>query len=111
MIGNNIYKLRKQRGLTLSELAERAKVSKSYLSNIERNIHINPSIQVMEKIAVVLHVDLSMLLKSEIGEVAPSIDEEWLHFIHELIEAGIKIEDIRENISLLEFIKWRQQNK
>ena len=111
MIGNNIYKLRKQRGLTLSELAERAKVSKSYLSNIERDINKNPSIQVMNKIAVVLQVDLSILLKSEIEEVDPPIEEEWLHFIHELIEAGIKIEDIRDNISLLEFIKWRQKNK
>lgn len=111
MLGNNIYKIRKQRDLTLSELAERAKISKSYLSNIERNINKNPSIQVINKIAVVLHVDLSIILKSEIGEVVPPIDEEWLHFIQELIEAGIKIEDIRENISLLEFIKWRQKNK
>lgn len=29
----------KKKGLTLSELAERAGVSKSYLSNIERNIN------------------------------------------------------------------------
>ena len=69
MIGNNIYKLRKQRGLTLSELAERAKISKLYLSNIEREINKNLSIQVINKIAVVLHVDLSILLKYEIGEV------------------------------------------
>ena len=111
MIGNNIYKLRKQRGLTLSELAKKALISKSYLSNIERNINKNPSIQVMEKIAGVLQVDLSMLLKPEIAEVEPPIEEEWLHFIQELKEAGIKIEDIRDNIILIEFIKWRQKNK
>ena len=58
MIGNNIYRIRKQRGLTLSELAKKALISKSYLSNIERNLNKNPSIQVMEKIAAVLHVDL-----------------------------------------------------
>ena len=103
MIGNNIYMLRKQRGLTLSELAKKAIISKSYLSNIERNINKNPSIQIMEKIAGVLQVDLSMLLKPEIVEVAPPIEEEWLHFIHELKEAGIKIEDIRDNIVLIEF--------
>lgn len=39
MLGKNIYQFRKKRGLTLSELAERAGVSKSYLSNIERNIN------------------------------------------------------------------------
>ena len=111
MIGNKIYNLRKQRGLTLSELAKKAIISKSYLSNIERNINKNPSIQVMEKIAGVLQVDLSMLLKPEIEEVEPPVEEEWLHFIQELKEAGIKIEDIRDNILLIEFIKWRQENK
>ena len=44
MIGKNIYWLRKEKGLTLSELAERANIAKSYLSNIERNINQNPSI-------------------------------------------------------------------
>lgn len=45
MIGNKIYKFRKQRGLSISELAERAKISKSYLSNIERNLNSNPPIK------------------------------------------------------------------
>ena len=111
MIGNKIYYFRKQRGLTLSELAKRALISKSYLSNIERNINKNPSIQIMEKIAGVLQVDLSMLLKPEIVEVEPPVEEEWLYCIQELKEAGIKIEDIRDNILLIEFIKWRQENK
>ena len=65
----------------------------------------------MEKIAGVLQVDLSMLLKPEIEEVAPPVEEEWLHFIHELKEAAIKIEDIRDNILLIEFIKWRKEKK
>ena len=54
MIGKNIYLLRKEKGLTLSELAERANIAKSYLSNMERNINQNPSIQIVEKIAQVL---------------------------------------------------------
>ena len=49
MIGKNIYWLRKEKGLTLSELAERANVAKSYLSNIERDINQNPSIQYSRK--------------------------------------------------------------
>ena len=43
MIGKNIAEIRKKRGYTLSELAELANISKSYLSNIERNINKNPS--------------------------------------------------------------------
>lgn len=54
MIGSNISELRKKKGMTLTELARRAKVSKSYLSNIERNLNQNPSIYVIEKIAAEL---------------------------------------------------------
>ncbi|MGX2961370.1 helix-turn-helix domain-containing protein [Peribacillus sp. JNUCC 23] len=46
-----MLRIRKQRGLTLSELAEKAFISKLYLSNIERSLNKNPSIQVLEKIA------------------------------------------------------------
>ena len=62
MIGKNIYQLRKKKGLTLSELADRAGVSKSYLSNIERELNQNPSLKVMKKITFVLGVDLKDLL-------------------------------------------------
>jgi XRE family transcriptional regulator, master regulator for biofilm formation len=76
MIGNKIYKFRKQRGFSISELAERAKISKSYLSNIERNLNSNPSIKVIEKISSVLQVDLSDLINSELKEVIPLVEEE-----------------------------------
>ena len=62
MIGKNIAEIRKRRGYTLSELAELANISKSYLSNIERNINKNPSLEIMNKIAVVLNIELIMLL-------------------------------------------------
>ena len=110
MISNNIYKFRKQRGISLSELAERAKISKSYISNIERNLNSNPSIKVIEKISSVLQVDLSVLINSEREEVTPLVEEEWIHFINELKAAGIKIDDIRSNTQLMEYIKWRQEN-
>ncbi|MDQ0242574.1 XRE family transcriptional regulator of biofilm formation [Bacillus fengqiuensis] len=113
MIGTNISKLRKQRGLTLSELAERAFISKSYLSNIERNLNQNPSIHVLGKIAAVLHVDLQRLLNSEPEpEKAPQkVEEEWLGFINELKESGIDKEDVQEYKIIIEFIKWQQEQK
>jgi XRE family transcriptional regulator, master regulator for biofilm formation len=113
MIGKNIYELRKKRGLTLSELAERAVISKSYLSNIERNSNANPSIYVLEQIAGALQVDLQELLKSESElEAAGSlIEKEWLDFIHELKENGIRKENIQNYKVLVEFIKWHQENK
>ncbi|WP_165998214.1 helix-turn-helix domain-containing protein [Bacillus sp. Cs-700] len=109
MIGQNILKIRKAKGLTLSELAERAKVSKSYLSNIERNLKQNPSIQVMEKLAYVLDVELNMLLEEDEKKHHLS-DQEWIDFVEELRKSGIRKEQLREYKTVLEFIKWQNEN-
>ncbi|MEH7096679.1 helix-turn-helix domain-containing protein [Neobacillus vireti] len=109
MIGSNIYEIRRKRGFTLSELAQRAKISKSYLSNIERNINKNPSIEVLKKIALVLNVDLKTLLGSDDLE-EPTLDSEWIDFVNELKESGIEKEKIKEYKALLEFIRWKSEN-
>jgi XRE family transcriptional regulator, master regulator for biofilm formation len=107
MIGKNIYQLRKKRKLTLSELADRANISKSYLSNIERNLNQNPSIQVMEKIANVLDVDLKILLENASDSEKQQLEKEWLDFVHELKESGGDKDQINEYRTLIEFIKWQ----
>ncbi len=111
MIGKNISEIRKSRGYTLTELADRAGIAKSYLSNIERNLNQNPSINVMEKIAFVLDVELKTLLITETNkEPKPQqLDQEWVDFVKELIKSGIEKEQIQQFKTLLEFIKW--QNK
>ena len=111
MIGKNIVKIRKEKGLTLSQLAEKADVSKSYLSNIERHIKQNPSIQVMEKIATVLDVDLNTLLEESLENNKSEV-QEWIHFFNELKANGINQEQLREYQIVFEFIKWKNnQNK
>ncbi|MFB5197817.1 helix-turn-helix domain-containing protein [Neobacillus sp. KR4-4] len=108
MIGRNIYEIRMKKGLTLSELAERASISKSYLSNIERNLNQNPSIQVVKKIAHVLNVDLKLLLKTEAtDEGQQQQDKEWIEIINELKKSGIEKQEYK---TLIEFIKWQNQN-
>lgn len=110
MIGKNIYELRKKRGLTLSELAGRANISKSYLSNIERNMNRNPSIQVVKKIASVLDVDLHMLLKVGVSEEDFQLpDKEWFDLVNELKKSGIDKEQLQEYKTLIEFIKWQNR--
>ncbi|GAA4839738.1 hypothetical protein GCM10023310_16960 [Paenibacillus vulneris] len=110
MIGNNISSIRKQRGFTLSELSERTGISKSYLSNIERNLKQNPSIHVMEKIASVLKVDLKTLLKiATDAEIKQHPDKEWLDFISELKNSGIEKERIHEYKIVIEFMKWHNE--
>jgi|SRR5690606_27107347 len=109
MIGDKVKKFRMEKGLSLTELAERAGVAKSYLSSIERNIQSNPSIQFLEKIASVLNIPIESLINetehSDIEET--ELDDEWKSLIHEAIESGISKEQFRE---FLEFNRWRMQN-
>ncbi|MCI1590672.1 helix-turn-helix domain-containing protein [Heyndrickxia oleronia] len=110
MIGKNIAEIRKRRGYTLSELSNQAKISKSYLSNIERNINRNPSIDVLQKIAKVLNVDLLTLLKSySVQEAPPYIEKEWVDFVFKLKQLGLKKEHLDQYGTLIEFIKWKNQ--
>ena len=108
MIGKNIAELRKKRGYTLSELAEQANISKSYLSNIERNLNRNPSLHIMEKIAHVLNVDFVSLLNQETTTLAPYyIEKEWIEFVQELKRNGLEKEQIPQYKPLIDFIKWQ----
>src|ERR1700730_4613662 len=65
MIGKRVQQLRKEKGMSLTELAERAGVAKSYISSLERDIQKNPSIQFLEKIAGVLKVPVDRLIDQE----------------------------------------------
>lgn len=112
MIGKNIAELRKRRGFTLSQLAERANMSKSYLSNIERDLNRNPSLEVMKKIGAVLNVDILTLLNTD-TQVEPTyfLEKEWIEFINDLQDSGMKKEQIPEYKQLIEFIKWQNQKE
>lgn len=112
MIGKNIYDLRKSRGLSLTELSERSSISKSYLSNIERNLNKNPSIQILEKIASVLKVEVKSLINSEKPQdTIQQLDYEWMDFIEELKEYGIEKDKLREYRQLIDFINWKSQKR
>jgi XRE family transcriptional regulator of biofilm formation len=104
MIGKRVQQLRLEKGLSLSELAERAGVAKSYLSTIERDIQSNPSIQFLEKIASVLDVSVDSLLhaKSEVDD--ENIDPEWRDIIKQAMSSGVSKEEFKE---FLEFNMWR----
>lgn len=112
MVGKNIAEIRKRRGYTLSELAELSNISKSYLSNIERNINKNPSLEVMQKIAKVLNVDFIMLIEPNLDiDSHFYIEQEWSDLLKELKNLGIEKNDIQEYKTLVEFIKWQKQKQ
>ncbi|MEH7464049.1 helix-turn-helix domain-containing protein [Bacillus thuringiensis] len=107
MIGERIKRLRLQRGISLTELAEKAGVAKSYISSIERNLQKNPSIQFLEKISNVLHVPVDVLLHDE-PTAEHTMDSEWIKLVKEAMHSGVSKDQFRE---FLEFNKWKQQQK
>lgn len=105
MIGKRVQQLRQRKGLSISELAERAGVAKSYLSTIERDIQSNPSIQFLEKIASVLEVPVDFFLHDEEDNPGKGqLDPEWSNLVREAMRSGVSKEQFRE---FLEFNKWR----
>ena len=66
-LGYRIKEIRRQRGITQSELAKRINKSKSAVSGYESNAQIPPS-EVLVSIATVLNVSLDHLVGFEIEE-------------------------------------------
>ncbi len=71
-VGATLQALRQSQGLSLDELSRRAGVSKSMLSQIERN-QANPTVAVVWRLANALRVELSELLGGEKAS-APAIE-------------------------------------
>jgi transcriptional regulator with XRE-family HTH domain len=62
VIGANIRRLRKAKGLSQEELALRAEIDRSYLSEIE-NGHKNLSVVMLDQIAEALGADVQAMFK------------------------------------------------
>ena len=63
MLGDNIRKLRKKKGLSQDNLARKAAIPYTTLTKIESNVVKNPSVQNIDKIAKALDVKIEDLLK------------------------------------------------
>ncbi|WP_059170871.1 helix-turn-helix domain-containing protein [Bacillus sp. FJAT-27445] len=111
MLGARIKELRLQRGYSISELAKLADVSKSYLSQIERGIQKNPSLQFLNKVAATLDTSIEFLLGSHAKENQPKIvlDHEWEQLIQEAIKDGMKKEDFTEYRKYIKYETWRKE--
>lgn len=80
-LGGFIRERRKAAEFSLRDLAERAKVSNPYLSQIERGLH-TPSVRVLKAIATALNVSAETLLvqaglleSTEGEEATPSVED------------------------------------
>lgn len=69
-IGWNLRRLRAEREVTQEDFATDSGFDRGYISGIERGVR-NPSVLVLERVAVALEVDLAELLDAEAaGEFA-----------------------------------------
>ncbi|MFK2826719.1 helix-turn-helix domain-containing protein [Bacillus sp. B190/17] len=105
-IGERIRELRMKKGLSLTELANRAGVAKSYISSVERQIQLNPSIQFLNKISAVLGVNVQQLILEDDPQ-GEEMDIEWLKLAREAMESGVSKEQFKQ---FLEFQKWQKSN-
>ena len=63
-IGQNLKNLRKERNITLSDIAKKTDLSLGYLSNLERDL-TSPTIEILHKICNILDVTLNDILIPE----------------------------------------------
>lgn len=59
-VGLNVQRVRRSRGYSQEELAERAQIHQTYLSGVESGKR-NPTVVVLDRIAIALNVKLSDL--------------------------------------------------
>ncbi|MEG1482917.1 MAG: helix-turn-helix transcriptional regulator [Cetobacterium sp.] len=78
-IGNKIKVARKNKGYGVNELARKINISAAYLSHLELGRKLNPSIDMLKKIAKELDIDLSYIVRKE----EESIEDKILKHIGE----------------------------
>lgn len=61
--GSNVRKLRRAREISQEELADRAKIDRSYLTGLEGKGGRNPTLKVVERIAGALGVSAASLME------------------------------------------------
>lgn len=111
MVGERLRELRQEKGYSISELAELAGVSKSYLSYIERDVQKNPSLQFLRKIATTLQTDVEDLLGNSSSNAQTQefvLDEEWGRLLNKAISEGMSKNDFKEFRDYLKFRKWKE---
>jgi transcriptional regulator with XRE-family HTH domain len=111
-VGKQIETLIKLRGISLTELADRAGISKGHLWQLVHGEQPNPSLDILEKIARALETTLGEVLGQKIvGKGAPKlpskIPEDLQKFLDIQRDRGNLISD--DDVALLSQIRFRTQ--
>jgi XRE family transcriptional regulator, master regulator for biofilm formation len=115
MNGELIRNTRLEKRISLSELAQLANVSKTYLSSLERNIQKNPSLDIVNKIAAVLEINPMLLINNLKFSESEPIEETTSHspiesFFHlkKYIEE-LDTEQLENLMDFIEFTLWKRK--
>lgn len=108
MIGPRIREIRSKKKISLSQLAQRSDVTKSYLSQIERNICTNPSIEFVEKIAAGLNIEPEILVGWDKDKAFGSSDS-FAHMQKYLFD--MDNEQLKELKEYIDFTLWKRNKK
>jgi len=105
-LSDQIRQRRIEQHLSLSELARRAKVSKGYLSQLEKNADgPRPSADVLYRIAFVLGTSVGALLEKQIVKM----NDELTDLPYELRRFALAEHLTDEEIKMLALIEYRGQ--
>ncbi len=66
-VGLNLQRMRRSRGFSQEELADRAKLHQTYISGIERGLR-NPTVMVIDKLADALDTDPGDLVTRQVAK-------------------------------------------
>ncbi|WP_322551848.1 helix-turn-helix transcriptional regulator [Priestia megaterium] len=108
MIGPRIREIRSKKKISLSQLAQRSDVTKSYLSQIERNICTNPSIEFVKKIAAALNIEPEILVGWTKDEAFESSDS-FAHVKEYLFD--MDNEQLKELKAYIDLMLWKRNQK
>lgn len=91
MLGDNIRKVRKEKGISINKLSKLSGVSLGYLSDLENNNAKNPTMDKLQSIADVLGIPVNELLSTEekLDFALGTIDK-----ISEIVKDGLSEYDI-----------------
>ena len=110
MLGKNIKKIRKQRGLTLRELAKKVDYTTGYIGLLEQGKSV-PNSFILKKLSEALNVPISVIygekeaIEKTKGFSDPILtnpdNKEYLQITKELISKGIEPEQFKKTIEFL----------
>ncbi len=103
ILGAKIRKLRKSKGLTQEQLAEKVNIDDKYLARIEKGMH-NPTFNVMKKLSKVLDFDMAAIDETSVDDIQTP-NKIYLRALQILNSA----KDDREMILFLESLQHTQK--